>query len=151
MRDGIATRSLDVPRNGERHNAEEVKMREFHDRFVICRRRLQPFVLVGVLLLLQPEGSHAQASIRDLDNPGRQSFQVELRQLNLPASGESESFQVAEVPPGTRLVIEHVSFKVRSLEARAPGIPPQSAGSLGARSQARACLGSPGDPAELDQ
>jgi hypothetical protein len=32
-----------------------------------------------------------------------------------------QSFQVAEAPFGKRLVIEHVSFRVRSLEASAEG------------------------------
>lgn len=80
--------------------------------------------VVGTMLLSTLNASHAQTLVRDLDNPARQPFQAELQRLRIPSSGGGESFRVADVPPGKRLVIEHVSFRVASLEASTPGSPP---------------------------
>jgi len=66
--------------------------------------------------------SQAQTQVRDLDNPARRPFQVEVqRQLRIPIAEGRESIQVADVPAGRRLVIEHISFRVSSLEAVTPG------------------------------
>jgi hypothetical protein len=73
------------------------------------------------LLALTASVSYSQTDVRDIDNAARQPFQAELRRLRVRTSGELQSFQVAVVPSGKRLVIEHVSFRVRSLEATAPG------------------------------
>lgn len=73
------------------------------------------------LLALTASVSHSQTDARDIDNAARQPFQAELRRLRVRTSGELQSFQVADVPFGKRLVIEHVSFRVRSLEATAAG------------------------------
>jgi hypothetical protein len=78
---------------------------------------------VAALLQLNPGASQAQTLVRDLDNPARQPFQAELQRLRVPTSGVPEIFQVAQVPAGKRLVIEHVSFRIRSLEATAGGAP----------------------------
>lgn len=75
-----------------------------------------------LMLLVSNAGvSYAQTDVRDIDNAARQPFQAELRRLKVRTVGELQSFQVAEVPFGKRLVIEHVSFRVRSLEATAAG------------------------------
>ncbi len=65
--------------------------------------------------------SYAQTDVRDIANAARQPFQAELRRLRVRTAGELEGFRVAEVPFGKRLVIEHVAFRVRSLEATAQG------------------------------
>lgn len=84
--------------------------------------RLSISTLVGALLLSAAGVSHGQTDVRDLDNPARQPFQAELqRQLRIPVAAGRESSQVAEVPAGKRLVIEHVSFRVKSQEATLPG------------------------------
>ena len=73
------------------------------------------------LLALSASVSYSQTDVRDIDNAARQPFQAELRRLRVRTAGDLQSFQVAVVPPGKRLVIEHVSFRVRSLEATAEG------------------------------
>jgi hypothetical protein len=78
-------------------------------------------LLLATLLLSSP--GHAQTLVRDLDNPARQPFQAELRSLTITTSGGVENFQVALVPPGKRLVIEHVSLRISSLEATSGGAP----------------------------
>lgn len=110
-------------------------MRPFRNRFIACRHWLRSnrrrriattlgwLAVIGALVLLQPGVSLAQTPVRDLDNPARQPFQAELRKLTLRTSGGLESFRVAEVPSGKRLVIEHVSLRVRALEAIVPGSP----------------------------
>jgi hypothetical protein len=71
-----------------------------------------------LMLLVSHAGvSYAQTDVRSLDNAARQPFQAELRRLTVRTSGEPEGFRVAQVPLGKRLVIEHVAFRVRSLEA----------------------------------
>jgi hypothetical protein len=74
-----------------------------------------------VLLVSNAGLSYSQTDVRSLDNAARQPFQAELRNLRVRTAGPLESFRVAEVPSGKRLVIEHVSFRVRSLEASVPG------------------------------
>ena len=75
-----------------------------------------------LMLLVSNAGvSYSQTDVRSLDNAARQPFQAELRRLRVRTAGALESFRVAEVPSGKRLVIEHVSCRVRSLEASAPG------------------------------
>ena len=69
------------------------------------------------LLALTAGVSYSQTDVRDIDNAARQPFQAELRRLTVRTTGALQSFQVAEVPFGKRLIIEHVSFRVRSLEA----------------------------------
>jgi hypothetical protein len=71
------------------------------------------------LLALSASASYSQTDVRDVDNAARQPFHAELRRLSVRTSGAPQSFQVAEVPFGKRLVIEHVTFRVRSLEATA--------------------------------
>lgn len=73
------------------------------------------------LLAFSASAGYSQTDVRDIDNAARQPFQAELRRLTVRTSGAIQSFQVAEVPFGKRLVIEHVSFRVRSLEASAEG------------------------------
>ncbi len=75
------------------------------------------------LLALTASVSYSQTDVRDIDNAARQPFQAELRRLRVNTVGELQSFQVAEVPFGKRLVIEHVSFRVRSLDATSGGSP----------------------------
>jgi hypothetical protein len=73
------------------------------------------------LLALTASVSYSQTDVRDIDNAARQPFQAELRRLTVRTTGGLQSLQVAEVPFGKRLVIEHVSFRIRSLEATAAG------------------------------
>lgn len=73
------------------------------------------------LLGLTASVSYSQTDVRDIDNAARQPFQAELRRLRVRTAGELQTFQVAQVPFGKRLAIEHVSFRVRSLEAIAEG------------------------------
>ena len=74
-----------------------------------------------VLLVSNAGVSYSQTDVRSLDNAARQPFQAELRRLRVRTVGDLEGFRVAEVPFGKRLVIEHVSFRVRSLEATVEG------------------------------
>jgi hypothetical protein len=78
---------------------------------------------IGALLLASAGPSHAQAQVREADNPARQPFQNEVQQvLTIPVpGGRPAQIQVADVPAGKRLVIEHISFRVVSLEATTPG------------------------------
>lgn len=77
-----------------------------------------------LMLLVSNAGvSYSQTDVRSLDNAARQPFQAEVRRLRVPTSGELEGFRVADVPVGKRLVIEHVSFRIRSLEATVGGSP----------------------------
>jgi len=79
-------------------------------------------IVIGAFVVMQPATSHAQTVVRDIDNPAQRPFQVELRQkLTLIPTADRESFTIADVPAGSRLVIEHVSFRVGSLEAVVPG------------------------------
>lgn len=85
---------------------------------------LHRFALVGTCLLLAAAvTSHAQTAVRDLDNAARQPFQAELQrpQLRIPVPEGRELIRVIDVPAGKRLVVEHVSFRVESLEATTPG------------------------------
>ena len=78
--------------------------------------------IIGALAFLPADPSHAQTQVRDVDNPARQPFQVELqRQLRIPVAIGRESIKVADAPAGKRLVIEHVSLRISSLEATIPG------------------------------
>ena len=78
---------------------------------------------VAALLQGNPGASHAQTRVRDPDNPARQPFQAQLEGLTFATSSNAETFQVAVVPAGKRLVIEHVSMFVSSLEATSDGEP----------------------------
>jgi hypothetical protein len=80
-------------------------------------------LLVVALLQSNPGTSEAQTLVRDLDNPARQPFQAELGGLLFNTSDDAESFQITLVPPGKRLVIEHVSLRINSREAGPEGIP----------------------------
>jgi hypothetical protein len=91
---------------------------------------LRSFAAVSALVLVQPGVGQAQTQVRDLDNPARQPFQAELRQVPIPAFGESESFRIADVPAGKRLVIEHVSFRVANFRASIPGEPVRQFGTF---------------------
>ncbi len=78
--------------------------------------------VVGAFVVMQPGTSHAQTVVRDIDNPAQRPFQVELtQQLSINSSSARQSFKVADVPAGSRLVIEHISFRAGSREAVTPG------------------------------
>ena len=74
----------------------------------------------STLLLLCAGVSHAQTEVRDLDNAARQPFQAELASQDIPTIQELNTFQLASVPAGKRLVIEHVSFRVAGGELPPP-------------------------------
>jgi hypothetical protein len=66
-------------------------------------------VAAGVTLFSAPGASHAQTSVRDVDSPARQPFNATVLDRLIPID-RNRSIAVAKVPPGKRLVIEHVSF-----------------------------------------
>jgi hypothetical protein len=66
----------------------------------------------GMLLLSTPGAGHAQTEVRDADNPARQPFQAALGRQLLTSFGDLNTFEIANVPLGKRLVIEHVSFRL---------------------------------------
>ena len=96
---------------------------ELQNRRARIAAALAKSALMGMLLASNAGVGYAQTQVRDLDNPARQPFQAELRNLRFRTAGGLESFRVAEVPSGKRLVIKHVSFRVGSLEATVPGSP----------------------------
>lgn len=85
---------------------------------------------MNAIFAVSESATNRQPKACDLDNPAKQPFQADLQRLRIPSSGGGESFQVANVPPGKRLVIEHVSFRVASLEASTPGSPPPRFGAF---------------------
>ncbi len=81
-------------------------------------------VVAATMLLSTPGASRAQTEVRDLDNPALQPFQAELANQLLASFGDANTFQVANVPLGKRLVIEHVSFRLAGGEAPSGGESP---------------------------
>jgi hypothetical protein len=78
--------------------------------------------IAGAFAVAQPELGRAQTPVRDIHNPERRPFQVELqRQVRIPVAAGRESIQVVDVPAGARLVIEHISFHAGSADAVTPG------------------------------
>lgn len=79
-------------------------------------------VVVVALVVIHPAPSDAQTVVRDIDQPARRPFQVEqTEQVTLRSSTPDETFAIADVPPGTRLVIEHISLRASSREAIVQG------------------------------
>ena len=66
----------------------------------------------GMPLVSSPGVSHAQTEVRDVDNPALQPFQSALDRQSLASFADLNTFEVANVPLGKRLVIEHVSFRL---------------------------------------
>jgi hypothetical protein len=66
--------------------------------------------LVAALLLSGPIAAHAQNPVRDVDNPARQPFQVNLSDRIVSELSDAP-LELAVVPQGKRLVIEHASVR----------------------------------------